>query len=412
VTDDASVIRARAAAVMDAGVVLRSSASEERAGWLADAAEALGNAAHQRRRELSDATGLSVAMVDWATRTTLGTVREDTMHALVRSARRDMNGATDPVALLFVVLAGNVFTASVRGIVVPLLFGVPVLVKASSKETVFPEMLRDALRSTDSRLGAAMDLVVFPGGDLERDAALVESAEAVSMYGSDETIAALTSRFGDRPVIAHGHGVSVAYCGADACDDAHLANTIEKLSLDICAYDQRGCLSPQLVYVEEASGRSAAAFAQRLIDEGLNLMGRALPRGPLPDAVGAAQAQWRGMAEVEGSLVVGDNCAVSIREPRPIRWSPAYRNVTVAPVRGVDDALQSMRSIGPHLKCVGADAGSLPEVGARLAESPTLGAYACTLGEMQTPPLDAPADGLPIWHGLFRASKAGKTLTT
>jgi hypothetical protein len=31
-----------------------------------------------------------------------------------------------------------------------------------------------------------------------------------------------------------------------------------------------------------------------------------------------------------------------------------------------------------------------------------LSAYACTTGTMQTPPLDAPADGRPIWHGLFQ----------
>jgi hypothetical protein len=408
VTDNAPVVRARAAAVMDAAVVLRSSSIEGRAHWLADAAQTLGDAAHRGRRELSNATGLSVAMVDWAARTTLGTMQEDAMHALVGHARRDIDGATDPLALLSVILAGNVFTASVRGIVVPLLFGVPVLAKASSRETVFPAMLRDALRSVDSRLGTAMDLVVFPGGDLECDAALVESAAAVSVYGSDETVAGLAGRLGDTPVIEHGHGVSVAYCGAGAWNDAHVASTIEKLSLDICAYDQRGCLSPQLVYVEEASGRSAAAFAQRLIDEGLNRIGRTLPRGPLPGSVGAAQAQWRGLAEVEGALLVGDSCAVSIRAPQPVRWSPAYRNVTVAPVRGLDDALRAMRSIGSHLKCVGTDTGSLPEVRAALAESPTLSAYACTLGEMQTPPLDAPADGLPIWHGLFRASKVGK----
>ncbi len=390
-------------------MALRSSRIEVRARWLADAAQALGEAAHGGRHELSDATGLSVAMVDWAARTTLSTVREDAMRALVRNARRDIDAAADPLALLSVILAGNVFTASVRGIVVPLLFGVPVLAKASSRDTVFPVMLRDALRSADSRLGAAMDLVVFPGGDLECHAALVEAAGAVSVYGSDETVAALTSRLGDTPLIAHGHGVSVAYCGASALDDTHFTSTIEKLSLDICAYDQRGCLSPQLVYVEETSGTTAAAFAQRLIDEGLNLTGRALPRGPLPGSVGAAQAQWRGMAEVEGALLVGDNCSVSIRAPEPIRWSPAYRNVAVTPVRGLDEALQAMESIGSQLKCVGTDAGSLPKVRARLAESRTLSAYACALGEMQTPPLDAPADGLPIWHGLFRTSKVGKT---
>jgi hypothetical protein len=212
----------------------------------------------------------------------------------------------------------------------------------------------------------------------------------------------MAAHVNDKPLIAHGHGVSVAYCGAQALDEAHIENTIESLSLDICAYDQRGCLSPQIIYVERSSGRPAADFAGRLAEQGLAPMGRTLPRGPLPLSVGAAQAQWRGIAEVEGTLLQGDTYAVSIRKPDPIRWSPAYRNVTVAPVDGTDEALQAMQAIGPHLKCVGTDVSSLSELETRLADSAALSAYTCVIGEMQTPPLDAPADGRPMWHGLFR----------
>jgi hypothetical protein len=404
VTDDASVVRGRAASVLDAGALLSSSTIEERAHWLAEAATILTRHAHEGRDALSEATGLSIPMIEWATRTTLDTMTEHAMVALMQDARKAIDRAPDPIAMLSVILAGNVFTASVRGIVVPLLFGVPVLVKASSKETMFPAMLRDALRSADSRLGAAMSLVAFPGGDIEREAALVESAEAVSVYGSDETVSAMAARIGDIPLLAHGHGVSVAYCGAAALDDAHIESTIEHLSLDICAYDQRGCLSPQLVYVDDTPHRSATDFAERLAERGLGPMSRTLPRGPLPVLVGAAQAQWRGIAEVEGALLRGDTFAVSIHAAEPIRWSPGFRNVTLVPVRGLDDALRAMQPIGASLKCVGADPASISEVQTRLARSPTLSAYACTLGAMQTPPLDAPADGRPIWHGLFRTS--------
>lgn len=402
VTDDASVVRDRAAQVLEAGALLTSSTIEERACWLAEAASALAQEAHDRRDALSAATGMSIPMVEWATRTTLGTITEDAMLALVRDATTGTGQAAEPIAMLSVVLAGNVFTASARGIVVPLLFGIPVLVKASSRETMFPSMLRDALRSADSGLGGAMSVVAFPGGDIECEAALVESSEAISVYGSDETVGALSSRAPDTRLIAHGHGVSVAYCGAGALDDANIGHTIDGLSLDICAYDQRGCLSPQLVYIQETPHCCAADFAARLAGEGLGPLSLTLPRGPLPVEVGAAQAQWRGIAEVEGALIRGDTYAVAIREAQPIRWSPAYRNVTVAAVSDLDEALRAMRRVGANLKCIGVDSASISEIETKLAASNALPAYACTIGSMQTPPLDAPADGHPIWHGLFR----------
>jgi len=402
VTDDGPAVRARAASVFEAGEVLSTSTLAERALWLSDAASTLARQADGERDALSEATGLSIPMVEWATRTTLETIAENAMLALAQNARQGADRALDPIGLLSVVLAGNVFTASVRGIVVPLLFGVPVLVKASSRETLFPAMLRNALRSADSRLGAAMDVVAFPGGDVEAEAALVELAEAVSVYGSDETIEAIAARLASTPLIAHGHGLSVAYCGSHAVRGAHLGDTISELSLDICAYDQRGCLSPQLVFVEETPDLSAMDFAERLAKEGLEPLSRTLPRGPLPISVGAAQAQWRGIAEVEGTLFRGDTYAVSVREPQPIRWSPGFRNITVAGVRGLDEALQAMQPIGSNLKCVGTDSASMPKLQARLTESPTLSAYACKTGTMQTPALDAPADAHPIWHALFR----------
>ena len=113
-------------------------------------------------------------------------------------------------------------------------------------------------------------------------------------------------------------------------------------ALDVAAYDQRGCLSPQVIYVEETRARSAEAFAESLA-RGLET---ALPRGPLPLPAGAAQAQWRGLAEVEGRLIQGDSYAISVRPAESIRWSPAYRNVNVSPVASPSEAATGTKSRG------------------------------------------------------------------
>jgi acyl-CoA reductase-like NAD-dependent aldehyde dehydrogenase len=238
--DGAPVIRDRAVAAREAGAALSAASLTERAAWLAQSAEELERQVYDARDALAASTGLSGPMVEWAARTTLATIRRDALLALANEAFGTRAGARKPIDMLSVILAGNVFTASVRAIFVPLLFGVAVLAKASSREAAFPGMIRSALRRTDARLGAAMDLVSFTGGDADREAALVEHAEAVAVYGSDETIAAISSRVGQGALIAHGHGVSVAYCGADAQLDQNIASTSSSLSLDICAYDQRG----------------------------------------------------------------------------------------------------------------------------------------------------------------------------
>ncbi|UCH29948.1 MAG: hypothetical protein JSV06_02685 [Myxococcales bacterium] len=395
--DGPTVIRERGTAIQNATEGLRAESVEGRAAWLSAAADLLLSEVCEAKDALAETTGLSAPMVEWGARTTLETVSEKALRALADEAPKG-----EPISMLSLVLAGNLFTASVRAVVVPLLLGVPVLAKTSSRETLFPQMLRDALRRTDSELGKAIDLVAFPGGDIECERALIEAADAVAVYGGDETVDAIRARHPDTPLVAHGHGVSVVYCGRHALADDRIEQTISALALDTCAYDQRGCLSPQIVYVESSPDCSGERFAERLAAEGLDPLGTELPRGPLPLDVGAAQAQWRGLAEVEGSLIAGDSFGIAVRGRGPVRWSPGYRNVTVAPVEGLAGAMRAMTPLGHGLKCVGADAGSWIDVRAHLAQSQELTAYATPLGTMQTPALDAPADGEPIWRGLVR----------
>lgn len=407
-TDDPSMIRKRARAVLEAGEILQGCSIEERARWLEASAQALAEGTPlgcEARETLPQETGSSDPMVAWALRTTLGTLRRDALLGLAEEAMEVVGARPDPISLLSVVLAGNVFTASVRGIVVPLLFGVPVLVKASSSETRFPTLMREALRHADAELGMTMDLVVFPGGDVDCEAALLELAETVGVYGTDETVRAIKQRIGGRiPVIAHGHGVSVAYCSARSLTPESIDDTTARLALDLTAYDQRGCLSPQVIYLEETPGTPADSFATRL-SRALEEIAETLPRGPLPEAVGAAQTQWRGLAEVEGTLVRGREHALAINRSGATRWSPGYRNATIVPVRALDDAIDSMMAFAAHLKCVGTDDSTLRELTARFGEGASWKAYATEIGTMQTPALEAPADGRPVWEGLFRARR-------
>jgi len=333
-------------------------------------------------------------MVVWALRTTLETVDTTTLQALEASAR--LAGGTR-LPWLPLVLAGNLFTASVRGVFVPLLLGIPVIAKASSREIRFPTLLRNALRATNHELASAFDVVSFRGGDVELERSMIGDASSIAVYGSDETVVEIARRHSEARVISHGHGLSLGYCSRSSIEDDA---TFSAVALDVCAYDQRGCLSPQAIYVE-GDEADAAVFAKRL-STSLARMSAKLPRGPLPLDVGAAQAQWRGIAEVEGRLLRGSVFAVAVTDRSKLRWSPGFRNVSVVPVESFREALETWSSLGSTLKCIGVDAHSLQATSDALLRSPSLDAYACTVGTMQTPPFDAPADGHPPWHGLFR----------
>jgi hypothetical protein len=127
----------------------------------------------------------------------------------------------------------------------------------------------------------------------------------------------------------------------------------------------------------------------------------------LPTEVGAAQLQWRGVAAARGELFERDGYAVSWEGDSPLRLSPGWRNVSVLECGGAADLGRRLTPLGVHLKAL-AVAGDEPARRAVAQALPSpLAPRISAPGEMQTPPIDALADGASPWTGLVRWIELG-----
>jgi len=352
----------------------------------------------QLRTQLAESSGLSGAMIEWALDTSLPTSVSVLRDALAKAP--DANNATAP--RLSVILAGNVFTACIRALGWPLLLGAQVTVKASSHDDVLPRALLHALRDCDPELAQQLHVTTFDRADQSALRQLLMSSDAVSVHGSDATIESVKLACGAAlKVIAHGHGVGAMLVTRSALSDATTARTwAQRAALDVAAYDQRGCLSPHVIWVATGAVVPACDFGLALASA-LADIEASLPRGTLPRDAAAAQTLWRGVKAACGELLEGPTFAVALD---PIEngeaIGPGYRNVTV---REWDDeaALWSaLTPLGDHLKVIGV-AGDDAEI-ARAAASipPTLRPHVTRGGQMQTPAFDSPTDGEPPWFAL------------
>jgi hypothetical protein len=269
-----------------------------------------------------------------------------------------------------------------------------VLAKASSADDVLPRHLKLALDMIDARVGGACEVVTFGRDAHDKHEALLAGVDVLSVYGSDATVSALAARVApDCRLIAHGHGLGVTFITREALGGEHAVRMIAgRAAIDIAAYDQRGCLSPHAVFVQPGGVADARAFA-RMLGEALQGIERELPRGALSDAAAAAQLQWRGVAAAIGELHQGTTWAVSYEERGPLRVSPGYRNVTVYDCDSSAALGGRLAPLGRSLKALG-----VAGVTAR-RELATFAPYVCAVGAMQTPPLDAPLDGLHALAG-------------
>lgn len=328
----------------------------------------------QLERELPAATGFTPEVVREGLRLALAPWTGDALRELI-----ELEGEAEEPGVTGVLLAGSIPMPTILSLLAPLVVGSTVLAKCASRDPVTPRLVEQSLRETEPELAACVGVLEFRGDDAARVAALCE-ADVVVATGSDATVA----RVQGRRVVRHGHGLSVAAVGREACPAAELA-------LDVALWDQLGCLSPVAVYASDADAL-AEALAAALED-----LETRLPRGSVEPRAATHAVNERDSAELRGARVRTGVGWTVVREadatPRP---APLHRFVRVHPVSGVDELLAALRPLGPQLAGV-ALAGFGAETARAVEGLAGLGASrVCPPGRLQAPPLSWPRDGLGV----------------
>lgn len=296
--------------------------------------------------------------------------------------------ALAPETILHVV-SGNTPHAALQSLIGGLLLGSRNWVKLPRGGMIevdeFISGLPDALRAK-----------VEPSEELSPE--WMARADAVIVYGSDETIAhfralALPSQI----FVAHGHKASLGIVWDDpdfaSCDGA---------ARDASLFDQQGCLSPQVFYVRESQPGLARGYAENL-SSAMDRFNRSHPRGPLAVEESAEIANlraayrfraagdlrvalWEGGGNMDWTVVYEEDA-----------WFPASLLNRVIFVKPLPEDLAA--SIGPVISQVGA-VGLFPcteQLADRFAALRP--SRFCPIGSMQDPPW--------TWHNGGVARLAG-----
>ncbi len=266
--------------------------------------------------------------------------------------------AARTVPRVHVILSANVFVAPLRALVLARAGAPVVTVRPSRREPVFATALVDRLASSHVRLD---------GPEIE---SLVEGE--IHVYGRDETIADVRHR-ARVPVVGHGAGMGIAFVP----DGSDLAAAATQLSRDVIAFDQRGCLSPRVAFVEG----DVSTFAT-LLFEALEARAETVPRGTLGDDEIADATRYADSITFAGVLHRGTSSLVGVADALVV--PPAGRHVHV--VRWDPRMLEP---IARFVVTVGA-----PTLDAAAAIAPPH-ARRAILGQMQRPRLDGPVDRRP-----------------
>jgi hypothetical protein len=312
--------------------------------------------------------------------------------------------------LLVHIAAGNLPNPTLMSIVLGVLVRSAQFVKCATGTALLPRLFAHSLYEADAKLGACLEIAEWQGGSNEIETALFEEAGLITATGSDETLADIGTRV-PRSVrfVGYGHRVSFAYIAGKALSVARERVLLAQAATDIIAWNQLGCLSPHVIYVQEGGSLAPEQFAELLARE-LDRRESIEPRGDLPVQAAAAISSRRSIYEVRAAhspetqhwCSTGSTAWTVVYEADPrFQLSCLNRFIYVKPARDLTQALQSADSVKGKVSTVGLaapeeDAQELATELARWGVS-----RVCPLGQMQSPPLPWRHDGRPTLADLI-----------
>lgn len=327
---------------------------------IADPGDALGRRA---RAELPAQTRLSPEGVELALARCLETGATDA--ELARLASRIPKSARSHV-----LLSANVFTAALRAIATGLVASPQVFVRASRRE---PKMAAFLAEAAPSSFSLTDELRPEPG-------------DQVFAYGSDTTFDALRRVLPEGTLLrAHGPGFGAAAVESAAVTPREEDELARALSYDVALFDQRGCLSPRVVWFEGPAER-ARSFT-RAVARALAERERELPPGELTRDERAERELQRATLTYSGLVEpAGSGFVALLDEPPPHQPELGARSLLVI---ACADAAEAAR---PHAAKITTHATA--------ATARFSGKFAAALprsrvaawGKLQCPPLDGPVD--------------------
>ncbi len=312
--------------------------------------------------------------------------------------------------LLAHITAGNLPNPALMSIVLGLLVRSAQFVKCARGTSLLPRLFAHSLYDAEPKLAACLEIAEWPGGTTALEEVLFRESNCVTATGSDEALDAIRRRLPPRVrFLGYGHRVSFGYITKEMLSRFNAKKLAQAAARDIAAWNQLGCLSPQVVYVETGGSTFPDAFAE-LLAQAMDHQETVEPRGTVPVEVATEIASLRSFFEIRALdstktrlWASPESTAWTVIYEEDSRFHPSclYRCAFVKATEDLTEVLHQAEPVRGKVSTVGlaASGTEAPDLVRQLAHWGVT--RVCPLGEMQNPPLTWRHDGRPALGDLI-----------
>jgi len=246
-----------------------------------------------------------------------------------------------PQRLVVHVMAGNIPGLAGVTMVLGVVAKQATVVKPAMGDPLFPYLFHQSLRVLDPDLAGAVAVIGWRGGSSAVEELVFAEADVVVAMGGKETMSALQKRLG-RKLRAYGPRLSFAVIAREClCAPGEARGWARALAYDTTLWDQRGCLSPQIAFVENGGKVDVMGFAEMVASALGELCAELPPRTlELEEQVAVRafrdEGEWDPLTHVLASA--GDLSWTVAVEPQPrFLPTPQHRCLRVQSVGAIEE---------------------------------------------------------------------------
>lgn len=330
--------------------------------------------------------------------------RLDHLTSTRSEARENKSSIVRGPQLITHICSGNLPIPAIMSMVTGLLVKSAQFVKCASGASYLPRLFAHSLYQHDSKLGACLEIAEWKGGHSDIESVLYQKSDIVTLSGSDKSVDEVRGVVPrDTKLIDYGHRVSFGYISRKSISGLGLKRLVSAAAQDVMRWDQHGCLSPHVFYVQQKGIVPPEKFAELLAEE-LERHRLSFPRAPLNVQESATMRSRRSFYEIRSVTSKdtvphfsqdGTDWTVVYEDDIRFQTSCGNRFIYVKGVGSLDEALHGAVPIQDKVSTVALSAAD-DESDDLAKQIAAWGASRiCSFGKMQEPPLHWRHDGSP-----------------
>jgi hypothetical protein len=231
--------------------------------------------------------------------------------------------------------------------------------KVASEEPLFANLFAQSIKDVDKNIANTMALTYWKGGDEAIETVAFNEADVVVVYGGVEATEGIRKRIPPgRKFIPYGHKLSFGVVGREYLNEESSAREVaSKAALDTSLYDQLGCLSPHLWYIERGGNVTPERFTELLAEE-MEKTNEKLPRGKISKESKIEIQKLRGIYDwMDDAKVIysekSTDWTVIYTEKKKFEPSCLNRVIRVKPIDDIQEVRELVTPLSQYLQTIG-----------------------------------------------------------